>query len=58
MTDIAPDVNCPHCGWVIVCRHNAGIAYPPHCITPPPPLDTEWIDSFLENPWPLKVSVT
>jgi hypothetical protein len=50
--NIAPDVNCPHCGWVIICPHTPAVPYPPNCIntnTAPPPPDVEWTDDFLEN---------
>ena len=48
--NIAPDVNCPHCGWVIICPHTPAVPYPPNCITPrPTPPDIEWTDNFLEN---------
>jgi hypothetical protein len=33
MTDIAPDVNCPHCGMVIVCPHTM------HYVKPNPARD-------------------
>jgi DNA-directed RNA polymerase subunit RPC12/RpoP len=49
-SDIAPDVNCPHCGWVILCKHcPPGDPYPPGCITPRPPRvegNHDWADYF------------
>ena len=49
-SDIAPDVLCPHCGWVILCPHcPPGDPYPPHSITPPPPRvggNSDWDDYF------------
>jgi hypothetical protein len=48
--NIEPDVDCPHCGMVIICPHTPPVAYPPHCInTPPPRLDVEYTDDFIEN---------
>jgi hypothetical protein len=48
--NIAPDVNCPHCGWVIMCPHTPAVRYPPNCIHAAPPRpDIEWTDSFMEN---------
>lgn len=53
--NIAPDVNCPHCGWVIICPHTPAVPYPPNCINAaPPPPDIEWTDSYLENTRRLK----
>jgi hypothetical protein len=50
VVDIAPDVNCPHCGWVVICPHTPAVPYPPHCITPAPPqVEYERTGSFLEN---------
>jgi hypothetical protein len=48
--NIEPDVDCLHCGMVITCPHTPAVPYPPHCInTPPPPLDIEYTDNFIEN---------
>ncbi len=49
--DIAPDVNCPYCGMVIICPHTPPVPYPPHYVGPPPSprLDYERTDNFLEN---------
>jgi hypothetical protein len=42
--DIAPDIDCPHCGPVIVCPHTM------HHVKPNPARsDIECTDSFLEN---------
>jgi hypothetical protein len=49
-SNIAPDVNCPHCGMVIVCPHTPAVPYPPYCINPRPTSpDIEWTDNFPEN---------
>jgi hypothetical protein len=49
--NIEPDVDCPHCGMVIICPHTPPVPYPPHCINTPPPrrYDYERTDDFIEN---------
>jgi hypothetical protein len=47
MVDIAADVQCPHCGWVVVCKHNAGVPYPPGCTTQPPARRDSYSGTFL-----------
>jgi hypothetical protein len=43
-SDIAPDIDCPRCGPVIVCLHTMYYVKPN-----PTRSDIEWTDSFLEN---------
>jgi hypothetical protein len=48
--DIAPDVWCKTCGWVILCPHTPCVPYPPGCITPRPPrVEYERTGNFLED---------
>jgi hypothetical protein len=48
--DIAPDVWCKTCGWVILCPHTPCVPYPPGCITPrPPQVEYERTGNFLED---------